>query len=72
MELFAEEYWVGNLKMDVSVQEGQGCRVIITARDDKNRRIWRTPLTDENGEIKIYSSHEEAILEARKALGVVH
>ena len=55
--------------MEVSIQEGQGCRVIVTARDDRNRRLWRTPLMDENGEIKIYPSQEEAIVEARKKLG---
>jgi hypothetical protein len=71
MEYFVEELRVGNLRIELSIQQGQGCRcrVVFTAKDEDNRRIWRTPVMDENGEVKIYENQDEAISDARKKLG---
>jgi hypothetical protein len=70
MEYFIEELRFGNLRIELSIQKGQGCRVIFTARDDENRRIWKTPVMDENGEVKVYEDEESAIVEAKKKLAI--
>lgn len=72
MEVFSKEIRVGNLRIELSVEEEHGCsKVIFTARDEEDRRVWRTPLMDLNGDIKLYRSQEEAIIDAERKLGAV-
>lgn len=69
MEVFSKEIQVGNIKIELSIQESNGTRrVVFTAKDENDRRIWRTPILD-NGEVKTYENDEEAILDAEKKLG---
>jgi hypothetical protein len=67
-EVFSKEVLIGNLTIEFSVIEKDGCRVTFTAKDDEHRRIWRTELTDEDGSVKIYSSVQEAINDANRKL----
>jgi hypothetical protein len=69
MEIFFEEVKFEKLIIQVSIQEGKGCRVMITAKDQENRRIWKTPVMDCNGEVKVYETPQEAIEDARKKIG---
>jgi len=71
MEYFVEQLKFGNLTIELSIEEGRGCRVIFTAKDQENRRIWKTPIMDLNGEIKVYDNQEDAIQDAKKKLGAV-
>lgn len=71
MEYFVEEVKLGNLTLELFIQEGQGCRVIVTARDGENRRVWKTAVMDTNGEPKVYENQEAAIDDARKKLNVI-
>jgi hypothetical protein len=68
MEVFFKEFTIGNLKIELSVEQTHGCRVIFTAKDQDERRIWRTPVMDDNGEEKIYETCEEAILDGQRKL----
>jgi hypothetical protein len=69
MEVFSKEIQLGKLRIELSVEEKEGCRVIFTARDEEDRRVWRTPIMDYNGEVKIYDNQEEAIMDAHRTLG---
>ena len=69
MEVFSKEFQVGNIKIELSIQDIHGTkRVVFTAKDENDRRIWRTPILD-NGEIKTYKSEEDAMQDAEKKLG---
>lgn len=69
MEIFSKEIPVGNIIIELSIQEINGSkRVVITAKDDQHRRLWRTPILD-NGEIKTYESDQDAIDDAEKKVG---
>jgi hypothetical protein len=70
-EVFSKEVQIGNLTIEYCVIEKDGCRVTFTAKDVENRRIWRTELTDHDGNARIYSSAQEAILEANQKLRVI-
>ncbi len=67
-EVFAKEVRIGDLKIELSIVEKDGCRVTLTAKDIENRRIWRTELTDEEGHVNVYRNRQEAISEANKKL----
>lgn len=41
----------------------------LSARDENDKRIWQTPVMDDHGEIKYYSSVYEAIEDAKSKLG---
>jgi nitrogen-specific signal transduction histidine kinase len=43
--------------------------VNLTARDEDDKRIWQTPVMDDHGEVKFYTSVYEAIEDARRKLG---
>jgi hypothetical protein len=67
-EVFSKEVQIGELTIEYSVIEKDGCRVTFTAKDDEHRRIWRTELTDSNGNAKIYPNAQEAINDANRKL----
>ena len=67
-EVFSKEVLIGNLTIEYSVIDKDGCRVTFTAKDDEHRRIWRTELTDEDGNVKVYSSVQDAINDANRKL----
>jgi hypothetical protein len=76
MDIFSEEVSLGPLKVDVCVQvravslqnTGESYYVYITAKDEHNRRIWRTPITDGNGRVKYYQSIVNAVDDAKRKL----
>jgi hypothetical protein len=71
MEFFFEEVRIEkNLIIQVSIQEDTGCRVTITAKDDENRRIWKTAVMDTDGGVKVYENTQMALEDARKKIGV--
>jgi len=43
--------------------------VTLTARDEEDKRIWQTPVMDDQGNIKYYSTISLAIEDARNKLG---
>lgn len=68
MEFFEEEVQLGRLKIILSVLAKQGCSVYITAKDENNRKVWKTPLLNEDGEVGIYSDYQVALTEAKKKI----
>jgi hypothetical protein len=70
-EVFSKAVQIGNLTIEYSIIEKDGCRVTFTAKDVENRRIWRTELTDPNGNARIYSTAQEAIQEANQKLHAI-
>jgi hypothetical protein len=84
MEVFSKEFKVGLLRIEMSVQDSfrhvvtneagsytlKNFTVYLTAHDIDGRRIWVTPIMDSHGQVKIYSSVEEAVLDARHKLGI--
>jgi hypothetical protein len=68
MEIFSKEVQSGSLRIELSVREGAGCSVICTAKDEENRIVWRTPLTDAEGHVLIYQTLKEAIQDAAEKL----
>jgi hypothetical protein len=72
MESIIEELRLGNLTFIVSVLEKQGCRVFITAKDETNRKIWKTPLMDGSGNIQVYPDANQALEEAKRRVPSIH
>jgi len=71
MDVFSKQFTIGSLTIELSVEQTHGCRVIFTAKDRDDRRVWRTPLMDSNGEEKIYENCEDAILAGQRKLQTV-
>ena len=67
-EVFSKEVQIGQLTIEYSVIDKDGCRVTFTAKDDEHRRIWRTELTDSDGNAKVYSNVQEAVSDANRKL----
>lgn len=67
-EVFSKEVQIGQLTIEYSVIDKDGCRVTFTAKDDEHRRIWRTELTDSDGNAKVYPNVQEAIKDANRKL----
>ncbi len=67
-EIFSREVVIGALTIEYSVIDKDGCRVTFTAKDVEHRRIWRTELTDAEGNAKVYSTVQEAIADANRKL----
>jgi hypothetical protein len=70
-EVFSKEVLIGNLTIEYSVIDKEGCRVTFTAKDEEHRRIWRTELTDEDGNVKVYPSMQDAINDANRKLKAI-
>jgi hypothetical protein len=68
MEFISEEFNQGCVSFVLSVLEKRGFRVFITAKDEDNRRIWKTPLMDENGNVRIYPDAESALTDAKRKI----
>lgn len=64
MEIHLKEYKVGNIRIELAVQEKDGCKMVLTAKDSNNEILWRTFVTDGVGKAKIYSSVREALEDA--------
>ena len=67
-DILIKEVSLGEVKIELSVHEKNGWSVWLTARDKENRRIWRTPSTDETGNVKLYTSVHEAMQDAHHQL----
>jgi hypothetical protein len=68
MEIYSKEIQVGNIIIELSIHEIEGTRrVVVTARDEENRRLWRTPILD-NGKVKTYDSNEDALADAERKI----
>jgi hypothetical protein len=72
MEFVVDEIHVGKLTFVLSVLEKHGCKVFITAKDEDNRRIWKTPLLDLNGEMLTYPTSDMAIESAKQKLSIIN
>jgi hypothetical protein len=68
MEFIIEEIRQGQILFILSVLERQGCRIFITAKDADNRRIWKTPLMDDRGNIKVYQNAGAAVTDAKNKI----
>jgi hypothetical protein len=66
MEFIVEQIQFGRLTLVLSILEKEGCRVFITAKDEENRRVWKTPVLNESGLISIYPDQENAITDAKR------
>jgi hypothetical protein len=66
MEFIIEEIQFGRLRLVLSILEKQGFSVFITAKDEDNRRVWKTPLLDASGSVNIYPDSAIAVAEAKK------
>jgi hypothetical protein len=80
MEIYSMEMDLGQLTIEVSIKNtspiirfgnfisGQKMEnefnVYLTAKDKNGRRLWRTPMTDNDGQPKTYTSIESAIDDA--------
>ena len=65
---FLREVDLGSLKIEISIVENGGYKVYLTAKDLDDRRLWRTALTDANGNVRVYASVSEAIAEAENTI----
>jgi hypothetical protein len=66
MEVYSKEIQVGNIIIELSIQDIDGTkRVVLTAKDDQNRRLWRTPILH-NGSVKTYENSEDALADAER------
>lgn len=63
MEVFLDIVREGNVRIELSVYDHEGCSVIFTVTDDEDRRILRSSVM-ENGRIKIYPTAEKAMSDA--------
>jgi hypothetical protein len=70
MEFIVEEIQLGPLTLILSVLEKQGCTVFVTAKDEENRRIWKTPILGENGSMNVFSDVAGGVEEVKKKLGL--
>lgn len=80
MEIYSVELDLGQLKIEVSVhnsspritftdrfaieQSDLSFNVYLTAKDKEGRRLWRTPITDMDGNPKVFYSIDEALSDA--------
>ena len=67
-EVFSKEVQIGQLTIEYSIVDKDGCRVTFTAKDEEHRRIGRTELTDADGNAKVYANAQEAINEANRKI----
>lgn len=65
---FLREVELGSLKIEISIVENGGFKVYLMAKDMDDRRLWRTALTDADGNVKVYNSVSEAIAEAENTI----
>lgn len=65
---FLREIDLGSLKIEILIVENGGYKVYLTAKDIDDRRLWRTALTDPDGNIKVYRSVSEAVREAENTI----
>ena len=70
MEIFSKDIQMGVIKIELTVQESEGCTVIFTAKDDMDGVIWRVPLKDSDGKIKVYPTAADAFLDAERKLRI--
>ena len=70
MEIFSREIQLSVIKIELSVQKREGCRVIFTAKDKTNGIIWKTPLKDSQGNTKIYPTVADAFQDAEAKLKI--
>ena len=57
-----------SLRIEISIVENGGFKVYLMAKDMDDRRLWRTALTDADGNVKVYNSVSEAIAEAENTI----
>ena len=65
---FYGEVDLGSLRIEISIHAHDGYKVYFTAKDNDDRPVWRTPLTDAGGNIKIFRSLSDAITDAEKII----
>ena len=70
MDIFLREIQLGKIRIELSVQEKDGCTVIFTAKDSDDAILWKSAVTDENGKIIVYPTVEDAFNDAENRLKV--
>ena len=70
MDIFLKEFQVGQIRIELSVQEEGECKVMFTAKDADNEILWKTPIMDSEGNVKVYPTVEEAFADAQKRLKI--
>ncbi len=70
-EIKLREVSLGEVRIELSIHEGDGWSVWLTARDPEGRRIWKTPLTDEEGRTKVYATAQEAVMDAQSQIASI-
>ena len=70
MDIFLREIQLDKIRIELSVQEKDGCTVILTAKDSENSILWKSAVTDENGKIIVYPTVEDAFIDAETRLKV--
>lgn len=70
-EIKLKEVTLGEVRIELSIHEQNGWSVWLTARDLQGRRIWKTPLTDEEGRTKVYATSHEAIMDAQTQMNSI-
>jgi hypothetical protein len=61
MDIQLKDYKFGKLRIESTVQQNDGCKMILTAKSSDNSILWKTFLTDEFGNTKIYCSVDDAL-----------
>lgn len=64
MDIHLKDYSFGNLRIELTVQNNDGCKMILTAKTSNNEILWKTYMTDEFGKAKVYPSLNEALEDA--------
>lgn len=70
MDIFLKEVRVGQISIELSIQETEGCTVIFTVKNVNNEILWKTHLLGEDGKPKVYRSVDEAFLDAQFRLKI--
>ena len=65
---FLREVELGSLKIEILIVQNGGFKVYLLAKDIDDRRLWRTALTDADGNVKVYNSVSDAIAEAENTI----
>ena len=61
MDTHLKDYKLGDLRIELTAQEADGCQMLLTAKSRNNKVLWRTYITNEYGLPKTFQSIAEAL-----------
>jgi hypothetical protein len=64
MDIHLKDYTFDKMRIELTVQNTEGCKMILTAKTFTNEILWKTYMTDEFGKAKVYPSLDEALQDA--------